>query len=498
MKKIIVLLAVLAVGGSAWYYLDHRRPYEEWSKTLPGIGTFSSPRAEDINGDGVMDIIIGAGKAEFEFSDSAMVALDGKTGDLIWSNSATDQIFGSAGLYDINGDGVKDAFFAGRSVEFQALDGKTGKAIWHFDSTLYSENGKRWFNFYDPQFIQDVDGDGLQDILISNGGDIKVPPFNPNRAAGRLLVLNSANGSLLAEAKMPDDKEIYMSVAVDFNKHEPGKSKIIFGTGGETVGGNLFVGTIQMVLDGDLSKAQKLAVGEKKGFISPPAWVDINGDGVLDVVANSVDGRILSFDGASFDPIWTASLPRTEAYTSIAIGNFDTDKTPDFFISFAKGQWPYLRWTKQAMVSGKDGSIQFLDSLGYYQTSSPVVADLNGDDVDEVLLSVDYQIIQGQEKVFNTAIYTIDFTNDEIHNLVAPLLGHNLSSTPWVGDLDGDGYLEVIYCNSTDTQNLLAKSFEGMQVHRIETFSRSKKPIKWGSYMGSNYDGVFKVDQHMN
>jgi len=497
MKKYIIIVAMAAILGG-WYYDGHRGPRERWSKTLPGIGTFSSPRAEDINGDGVKDIIIGAGKAEFQSSDSAMVALDGKTGNLIWAKSASDQIFGSAGLYDINGDGVKDAFFAGRSVEFQALDGKSGKPIWHFDTTLYSQNGKRWFNFYNPQLIQDVDGDGLRDILISNGGDIKVPPFNPNRAAGRLVILQSATGKVLGEATMPDQKEIYMSVAVNFNQNEPRKSRIIFGTGGETVGGNLFVGTIQMVLDGDLSGAKKIAIGEKKGFISPPAWVDMNGDEILDVVANSVDGRVLTFDGNNFQPLWSASLPHTEAYSSMAIGHFDSDKIPDFFISFAKGQWPYLMWTKQAMLNGKNGSIQYLDSLGYYQTSSPVVADLNGDNVDEVLLSVDYQIMEGQEKVFNTAIYTIDFTKNRVGILMDALPGHNLSSTPWVGDLDDDGYLDVIYCNSTDTNNMLSKSFDGMQVHCVETSITIKKPIKWGSYMGSNYDGVFKNEANLN
>jgi hypothetical protein len=417
---------------------------------------------------------------------------------LIWGNSANDQIFGSAGLYDINADGVKDAFFAGRSVEFQALDGKTGKTIWKFDSTLYSKNGERWFNFYNPQFIHDVDGDGLKDILVSNGGDIKVPPYNPNRAAGKLAIMSSASGKVLSEAIMPDNKEIYMSVAINFNKKNPGSSKIIFGTGGETVGGNLFVGTIQMVLDGNLAASRHIATGPKKGFIAPPAWVDVNGDGELDIIANSVDGRVLSFDGKSMAPIWSVNFPYTEAYTSMAIGRFNGDGTPDFFISFAKGRWPYLKWTKQAMIDGKNGQIQFVDSLGYYQTSSPVVADLNDDGIEEVLLSVDYEIVEGQEKVFNTNIYTIDFTSKKVSALTEGIPGHNLSSTPWIGDLDHDGYMDVVFCNSTDKHNELSQSFEGMQVHCISTSVPIKSQLKWGAYMGSNYDGVFKADSHQN
>jgi outer membrane protein assembly factor BamB len=492
LTRIIVALLVVVFGVWLWHHFSRAPQHVVWDKTLTGIGSFSSPRAEDMNGDGVLDIIIGAGKAEFEHSDSAMVALDGKSGELIWKTGANDQIFGSAGLYDINLDGVKDVFFTGRSSEFQALDGRSGKLIWKFDSTVFNPQKERWFNFYNPQFIQDVDADGLADILVSNGGDIKVPPFNPNRAAGRLAILSSATGSILAEAAMPDGKEIYMSVAVNFDSINPTSSKIIFGTGGETVPGNLFVGTIDMVLKGDLSGSRQLATGPKKGFIAPPAWVDLNGDGALDIIANSVDGRVLSFDGKTLQSLWQVGFARTEAYTSMAIGQFTNDQIPDFFVSFAKGRWPYLSATKQAMINGANGHVEFLDSLGYYQTSSPVVADLNEDGFDDVLLSVDNEIIEGQEKVFYTSIYAIDFAGSKVQRLTEPTTGHNLSSTPWVGDLDHDGYLDVVFCNSTDKHNKLSQSFDGMQVHCISTSSLAKGKPKWGAYMGSNYDGVYQ------
>jgi outer membrane protein assembly factor BamB len=167
-----------------------------WYKSLPNIGTFSSPRVSDLNGDGTKDIIFGAGKAEFQYSDSAVVALDGKTGNLLWTNSARDQNFISPGLIDIDKDGIQDVIVGGRSSELMALNGNNGKQIWRFDTLRYSENyTKRWFNFYNPQVIDDQNNDKIQDILISNGGDIWVPPFNPNRAAGRLVILSGADGS---------------------------------------------------------------------------------------------------------------------------------------------------------------------------------------------------------------------------------------------------------------------------------------------------------------
>ena len=67
-----------------------------WSKNFPVIGSQSSPRTEDINKDGTLDIIMGAGKNEFQQSNMGILAFDGKTGNLIWNQSSSDQVFGSA------------------------------------------------------------------------------------------------------------------------------------------------------------------------------------------------------------------------------------------------------------------------------------------------------------------------------------------------------------------------------------------------------------------
>jgi hypothetical protein len=452
------------------------------------VGTFSSPRAADLNGDGIKDLILGAGRLEFESCDTAMFALDGVNGKLLWKVSAKDQIFGSAGLIDVNEDGVSDAIIGGRSSEFKAINGKTGEVIWAFDTTQYALN--RWFNFYNPQFIHDIDGDGIKDILISNGGDIWVEPFDTNRAAGGMCIISSKTGALLHYATMPDNHEIYMSVAIDFDILNPLSSKFIFGTGGETTPGSLFVGTLEMVIEGDLSSAETLAFGNTKGFIAPPVWVDINADGKRDIAASSVDGRLLAFDGFSYKKLWETTLPNTESYGSMAIGHFNNDDIPDFFVSFAQGVWPKLSWTKQAMINGKNGEIEYLDSLGYYQTSSPLAMDLTGDGIDEAVLSVDYQILDSiGRKSFYTTLYAIEFTQKEVVPLVDGLPGHNVSSTPWLGDLNDDGLLDIVYCHGTNAYQTY--TFDGLRINCLKTIIPISKPIKWGSYMGSEYNGVY-------
>ena len=463
---------------------------QSWTKTLEGIGTFSSARISDLNQDGVGDIILGAGRAEFQRCDSAVFALDGATGKMLWKVSAHDQMFGSANLKDINGDGVDDVFINGRSAELKAISGKDGKLIWEFYTPQEGEKAADagWYNFYNPQFIPDQNGDDIEELLVSNGGNVLAEPYDPNRPAGQLLVIDPTNGKLLAKAMMPDGKEIYMSVAVRLSDHDP---MVVFGTGGETIGGNLFVVNLSAVMGEDLSGARKLATSENKGFIAPPVWVDLTKDGIHDLVVNAVDGRMLAFDGETFEPLWTAVMPNTEAYTSLGVGNFTADSIPDLFASVARGIWPKLEWNHQFMVNGANGEIEWQDSLGFYQTSSPVAGDLTGDGMDEIVLSVNFQVLnEYMQKTFFNTLVIVNFSTGEVIKPLAEFEGNNISSTPWIGDLDDNGKLDIIWLHGTNRKQTY--TFDGMKVRRMATDVKMYGPIKWGSYMGSRYDGVFE------
>lgn len=463
-----------------------------WAVKLPGVGSLSSPRVADLNNDGVGDVIQGVGRIEFQPCDSAIIAFNGKNGDILWMVPAEDQIFGSANLLDISGDGIVDVFIGGRSAELQAINGNTGEVIWKFQDPDIKKKrkDKKWFNFYNPQFIPDQDGDGMKDILISNGGDVLVAPYDPNRPTGNLSVLSTKDGSILAYAPMPDGKEIYMSIAA--NETPDGSDyEVIYGTGGETIGGNLYVTRLSDIMKGDISNSLMLDSSPNKGYIGPPAWVDITGDQVRDIIVNSVDGRLLAFNGVTKEKIWETVMPNTEAYTSIAPGYFNNDNTLDFFLSYAQGVWPELDWTRQYMVNGLNGEIEFEDSLGFYQTITPVVADFDEDGLDEAFVIVDYQLVdESYMKFFYNMPLVIDFTSNEFVDLGINREGHNMASTPWIGDMDGDGNMDIVFSHSTNVKKTYA--FDGMQINRLTTTIPVKKEIKWGAYMGSNYDGVYR------
>lgn len=463
---------------------------KSWSVAYKGMGTFSSPRVTDLTGDGIGDVIFGAGREEFQACDSAVIAVDGQNGKMLWHVRAKDQIFGSPMLKDLNGDGIDDVIINGRSAEFMAINGKTGDVIWRFDKKAAKQ---KWYGFYNAQFIKDQNKDGLEDILISNGGNVWAAPHETkDRPAGYLAVVSAKDGSVLAKAGSPDKCEIYMSVSALLTS-DGNDYRIIFGTGGETVGGHLYVTTLSAILKGDLSDAILLDTSPKNGYVAPALWIDINADGTSDIVANAVEGKLIAFDGKTYKPFWSVKVPDTEAYSSVAPGYFNADTVPDFFVSYAVGVWPNLEWSKQIMVNGATGATEFIDSLGFYQTSTPVVIDLDGDGRDEALLSVNIHIYDKLDRpILHNMLVSVDFKTKEVSQLTDTNIGGNISTTPWIGDLDNDGLLDIVYCHGTNLRK--SYTFDGMQVHRIATEVPIKKKIVWGSYMGSYYDGVFHKD----
>jgi len=461
-----------------------------WTTQLEGLGTFSSPRVQDLTGDGYGDIIIGAGGVEFQASDSAVIAINGLDGEVLWTVCAEDQIFGSAILQDINEDGVHDVIINGRSAQLIAIDGASGSVLWRFERDKSDKKNQKWFNFYNPQFVSDLDMDGYPDILIANGGDVMVEAFDPNRPSGHLVLISSKTGALISKATMPDDKETYMSVTaiplaggIDY--------KIVFGTGGETIGGSLYTTYLSDVVNGDISKATLLATSSSKGFIAPCVWTDINADGHMDIIANAVDGRILAFDGQTDSALWRVQIENTEIYASLAVGQFTEDSIPDFFTSVSKGTWPYLDWSKQLMIDGSNGEILFTDSLGYLQMTTPLAADVNGDGIDEAIMHVNYLTYDtlDRKSYYNFLVY-FDFITGKLFGLTDVQVGHNIAATPWIGDIDGDGFIDIVFSNSTNLR--LTYQFDRFQLNLIKTEIPISNKIRWGAYMGSNYNGIYK------
>ncbi len=461
----------------------------EWTSSFENCFSFSSPRTSDLNGDGVLDIVIGAG-IDGTPVDNGFLAINGVNGETLWSIPSDDQVFGSATFLAINNDGIDDVILAGRNAILKAIDGSTGATIWDFyTDTVVPPGDLGYWNFYNSQVIPDQDGDGNLDILVSNGGNHELPNFETDRPPGHIMVISGASGAELAFAQVPDGRETYMSpLVLDFD--EDGELDVIYGTGGEFIQGSLYRTTLSAVLSNDISGSTVLLTSETNGFIAPPSLVDINLDGVSDIIVNAYDGRVVALNGADNSIIWTVPVSGAQTNSSPAIGFFNDDSIPDVFSTYAVGQAPTFTSYIQMMIDGATGTIAWEDALGIFHFTSPLVYDLDEDGIDEVIQTIN----QMDGANFSNSVLAIDFNDSSVNTLVGPNPGVNINATPWIGNLDQDGILDLVTLSSIGTTfvsfedgiNVVKESLDGISDASI---------VPWGAYLGTNYDGQYTSPQ---
>ncbi len=472
-----------------------------WAKSLPGVGSQSSIRTAYLNNDNILDLVIGAGSNEYVQSDWGIIALDGATGSLIWKQEANDLVFGTAVFYDVNDDDIKDVFIGGRSNILQSLDGKTGDTIWTYHWERYHEHpilGYAKHNFYSAAMVPDLDQDGYNDLLVQNGGNPKIGPgIRQGRVPGVLMIVSSRNGTVIASDTMPDGMESYMSPLV-FQQAGQSSPHIVFGSGGETFSGHLYLAKLEDLTDQRLDRARIIASDEGHGFIAPPSIVDINQDQYLDIVAISHGSKAIAISGRDLQELWQLKIADTECSNSFAIGYFTDDDVPDFFTFVSKGSWPNNTGSLQILIEGSNGEIVYRNQLGCTGFSSAVAYDLNYDGRSEALLSInEFDCSAGfsgdVQKITNKLI-AIDFASDQWYVIDERPGFKNIFTTPWIGDIDNNGYLDIVYCQYYHRPPYIT-SFLGMDVRRISTDIRIRDKVIWGAYLGSKGNGIFDFEE---
>jgi hypothetical protein len=492
LKRFFILLVItIALAFGVWYIVMRLSQPDSWSNIFYGIGTNSSPRAADLNRDGVLDIVLGAGGREFDSTDMAVLALDGSNGKILWTVSGTNQMVGSAAFKDISGDGVPDVFIGGRTAQFYAINGLTGKILWQYlKAGNISENsfpGTTLLNFFNPQFIPDQNQDGLEDILTAFGGYVNAEPDNFNRPAGMLMVLDAATGKVLKKSPVPDGKETYMSTVVyDFGNG----LTIVFGTGGETIPGSLYALLLDDFMISGSQNSVKIDSGVTKGFIAPPIIADLTGDGISEIVITTMDGYMKSYSGADFSLIWSKRIhPRGETQAMPAPVYFDDDDVPDFFATFNIGQWPENDTAIHVILSGADGHELFRDTLGRLEFSSPVLLDYNEDSYPDLVHPINMQMRNVLFPVYKTQLMLYDGRTGSKRPLDSLYEGKVLGSTPLVTDLDADGKADIIYTFMTQFDEFI--TYRDLAIKRIE-LDVEMTDNSWGGYMGTDYRSIFR------
>jgi len=483
-------MVVLGLALAARLIIKYRSRPDTWSRIFYGIGTNSSARAADLNRDGILDIVLGAGGKEFESTDMAVIALNGSNGDTLWTVGGSNQIVGSAAFKDISGDDVPDVFIGGRTAQLYAINGVSGGIIWQYlkpNQVSDSQPDTTLLNFFNLQFIPDQNRDGVDDILTAFGGYVNAEPDDFDRPAGMLMILDATSGEVLKRSAVPDGKETYMSpVVYDFGDG----LTIIFGSGGETVSGNLYALQLKDFMTSGTRNSIKIDASDTKGFVSPPIIADITGDGIGDIVVSNMDGYMKAYNGKDFSPIWSRKIhPLGETQSMPGPLYFDDDKVVDFFGSFNIGKWPKNDTTIHVVISGVNGQEIFRDTLGVLQFSSPVWLNYNKDSYPDLIHLINIQMRNVLYPIYKTQLIVYEGKTGSKIPLDSLYEGKVLGSTPLVTDLDSDGKVDVIYTYMTQFDEFI--TYRDLVIKRIELDIEMNENL-WGGYMGTDYSSIFK------
>lgn len=465
-----------------------------WKAQFPDAGTYSSPRAVDLNHDKIKDIVIGAGgRQEWDASENGVLAINGKNGNLLWKVPCRNQMVGSAIFLDINHDNTPDVIIGGRSAQLLAINGASGDIIWEFvkdDGSIDFKNDTTILNFFNPQLIPDQDKDGMQDILIAYGGFVKAAPYDENRPAGYLMLISSRDGSTISKAVMPDGKETYLSPVI-FD--DGSRLNVLFGTGGETIPGNFFITPLSDLLDEKIEEYQILAEGIDKGFIAPPLLADMNQDEKLDILITAYSGKTHAINGDNLELIWQVDFGEGfETHSQPGIGYINQDSIPDLFLNLGQGSWPQIEKSNQVIIDGANGNWEKIFECGILQYSSPISFENINTGQTNFLLPVNeksptvYAPESGMPAYqYSTSLYAFTPGGEEV--LINTRDGINIGSTILMDDLNQNGDFEIVMI-----YNLVSDDPFVHQNVAIECFPYPKGISHWQGYMGPEGKSNFK------
>lgn len=425
--------------------------YSSWCET----GWYSSPAAVDVNGDGRLDIVASA---------YSIWAIDGETGAILWkTRSGHDVTEGFDGVSnvgrtwpgiavaDVDRDGAQEIITAhsGGVVSVYTLQGRF-KPGWY-----QKPHTSEWRGL----LVADLDGNGsTMEILatrafgsavntwvFSSSGQIRANwpqlsndsgyawgVYNANAAAGNLT------GNSALEVVVPSD--VHYINAYDAGGNQlPASATDYPGKGWGRVGvwEDLTVEKRGWgACDGNRSESYRA------NFADGPAVIaDVNGDGVREVVAV----------GNMYD---CSQSPYLSRYYAPFIFNADRSR-------FRTGAWD---WRTNPLDTGAPISEDY--NVIESAEPNPVVADLDGDGVREIL----FASYDGRVHAF-----WLDKTEHgnwpfEVYQPAEGVL--RFASEPVVADLDNNGKAEVLFASWTEkgsnrTGKLHGVSFDGNPLFEV-------------------------------
>jgi|GEM_PF-6414731 len=374
-----------------------------WTFTAPN-GIFASPAVADLNGDGKLEIVVPLDKERRSPQESLIVLSN--TGRVMWRFVTRGGIHSSPTISDVNGDGTLDVIFGTNDAEIYALDGKTGQELWSIDTLvgafrssplaydLDGDNNVEVFIGSSNGSLYKIDGEsGIVEWRYQTGGEISSSPSLNNLDGDDDLELFFASESGVAYA-LEGDGTLLWNVSLGAPVVFSTGASVIINGGMETVIGTdggklLFIrdGVIQREFDANAS------ISSSPGVVPGNDSVVVFGTAIEEnlhgVYLKYSRNKIFGVDGNGRE-IWSLPTGGWSVFSSPALADIDRDGEIEAVIGSREGRL-YVIGTESGVVDW-----EYLGGTGLF--ASPVLVDLDDDN--------DLEIIVGY--LFSNQIKVID------------------------------------------------------------------------------------------
>lgn len=460
-------LDIVAVGFSQTtvnVYLNDGEMNFEKQAVASDVTQADIVEADDIDGDGDVDIVFGGGDASIYWNDGE-ASFESGPSLFTWDEFSPSAARGFA-VADVTNDGVKDILtFSGRGTGgLYLLDGSS-----NFDQTLIDRRG---IDLGGDIVVADIDGNGLMDIIRQQMGD------------GFLIILyqdeSMAFRDVILERKWDERGPSQMTVG---DLDGDGDLDLVFPENGnvdgdlswfENIDGKLYLHQLHMEfrgahtplivdLDGDgdedviltvtedISVEDEIVWFENRGDAGFVEWriadsldtpidihaADLDGDGNLDLVATARDDNdLLWFRRDGVD--WEAFVIEDNAIEPLGITVADLDSDGDADVVLTSSEDAKVFWYKN------NGSGEFTREVVDNNLPEPFeveYADLDGDeDIDLVVTST------------HTDNPVVVYLNDGSEGFTRQIVSMDvIPSDLEIGDWNADGSPDILVSTEQNT-----------------------------------------------